>query len=241
MKNQKGSAHLIIIILLTIAVLGLVGFMFWQKFIATNVNTSDVSHSQSVSDTSQSKSVALSENKVITDSGVSFSFNYPKGWTINNEDETLTSPDKSIAYNYSFRGIGGIGGTCGDYESVKTTSLVWESVPVKKDVIFAQYSQKSVQHGSTYYDYGFGLYSDPDNSIKNAIKTNPDCILPVYSTFIKTGVLEAVTNAEIAATFIGNFKNIDTNNATQEQINAAFLSDTFAVAKRIAESVTIKP
>jgi hypothetical protein len=42
-KSQTGSAHLVIIIILTVAVMGLLGFVFWQNFAQKKADTTPVS------------------------------------------------------------------------------------------------------------------------------------------------------------------------------------------------------
>lgn len=44
--SERGSAHLVIIIILAVAVLGLLGFVFWQNF----MNTNDTNQSQTAQD-----------------------------------------------------------------------------------------------------------------------------------------------------------------------------------------------
>jgi hypothetical protein len=40
-SSQTGSAHVIIIVVLVVALIGALGFVFWQNFIQNDVNTSD--------------------------------------------------------------------------------------------------------------------------------------------------------------------------------------------------------
>lgn len=61
-RNQTGSAHVIIIVILVIVVLGAVGFMFWQNFInkpAANDTTNQMTQQKETPSTTDSDSKTL--------------------------------------------------------------------------------------------------------------------------------------------------------------------------------------
>lgn len=113
---QKGSAHLIIIIVLAVVVLGLLGFVFWQNF----VNTDDSNQSQTAQDES-STNPDLPET--YTSEFARFTIKHPSDWTlikkvVNDEDpvfssegSSLTSPSGTVLTLRADNG--GRGGTCG--------------------------------------------------------------------------------------------------------------------------------
>jgi len=73
-RNQIGSAHVVIIVLLTVAVLGLLGFVFWQNFMG--VKTSDTTKTETA-------------NKVFTekDFQTGLTLEYPNSWTATSETD----------------------------------------------------------------------------------------------------------------------------------------------------------
>lgn len=238
MKNQKGSTLVVAVILLTVAVLGLLSFVFWQNFLApkdTQVSTT--------SPTSQLAQSDLSETKVIDYSGATFSFSYPKSWTIaekNSTDGTLTSPDKSIYYDYSVLSLGGIGGTCGDSENDTLTSIAWEKSAINNDIVFGQYSRKSAFDGTTNYLYGFGLMSDTDDLFRNAKVGDTGCVIDIGREYIKT-TLKNSDGEPVVAVLNGHFTLVkDSIAMSKAEIKQGFTGETFKVAKKIALSATLK-
>jgi cytoskeletal protein RodZ len=93
-EKQSGSAHVIVIGVLVFAVLGLIGFVFWQNFIIPknqSQKTGTTQTSTSATDPQIQPSTVPSSNA--TYSGVNFSFQYPtSGWTINKTKYVDTAP-----------------------------------------------------------------------------------------------------------------------------------------------------
>lgn len=102
-KNESGSAHVVIIIVLIVAIVGLLCFVFWQQI--NGKSKSDVAQSSTKSNPAADTkpTTNTSSSKVYTDSKKGYSFNYPSDWTVgastcrvscNNTDAfTLRSPD----------------------------------------------------------------------------------------------------------------------------------------------------
>jgi hypothetical protein len=83
--NQKGSAHVVIIIILVIALLGVLGFVFWQNLIDKNPNTTNKTNSTTT--TEKQDLVPKNENK--TFANTELSFEYPNsGWKISDPRST---------------------------------------------------------------------------------------------------------------------------------------------------------
>jgi len=241
LKNQKGSAHVVIIVILTLLVLGLLGFVFWQNFLAPkNGDDSSVTTGQAANETIEEELDPLTEVKTISYSGATFAFQHPKSWTVNETSSTsgrVSSSDQSVYYDYSLLGLGGVGGTCGDDE--KVTSVYWGSTSINDNIIFGQYSVKSSGDGGTFYSYGFGLMLDEQRSFRNMAIGDAGCSMDLRS-ILHTGI-NNTDNEPVVATFTGHFKYLDDVTPTQEDINAAFGTKTFELAKRIALSATLKP
>ena len=102
MKNiskQVGSAHIVIIVILAAAVIGLLGFVFWQNFISPK----DVAKSE-VSDTTDTQ---VEQKEYSNDD---FSFKYStSGWTLGEtrygEDGPLTPELKTADYQQTGMGV----------------------------------------------------------------------------------------------------------------------------------------
>lgn len=131
-KSQSGSLHLIIVIVLTVALLGALGFIFWQNFISkSSLISSDNSNVQTKeSDDTATDSAKKSkeiEYKTYTTSKYNMSFQYPSDWTLSVKDTSTDDPVYGFHYSLNvdiansdgdkvatFRtGLNGLGGTCG--------------------------------------------------------------------------------------------------------------------------------
>lgn len=82
MNSQKGSAHVIIIIVLVVALLGTLGFVFWQNFGKETTNqTAKNSTSTNMASTKPATSQAFKYEGSHQYNVAAFSFQYPLGWT----------------------------------------------------------------------------------------------------------------------------------------------------------------
>lgn len=117
-QTQTGSAHSIIIIILVLALLGTLGFIFWQNFVQTPMATT------TVADDTKSKQKEYSNSLL--------SFNYPtSGWTVDEtqygENGPVTPELKSSDYQASI-GMG-----------VDKGAIIFVSVNVKATTIDEEY------------------------------------------------------------------------------------------------------
>lgn len=156
----KGSAHVIIVSILVVALIGALGFIFWQNFIVKkdSSNTSSTSNSQTAhTETETEKSVASKTLSMTDVFSNGLSLNYPENWNVVHEpvqgtnpptDDsstidayTFTSPDNSIRLKLSQASGGGIGGVCVPEEE---TSL-----------LLYGYEASNVWMGHTYAEWSF--------------------------------------------------------------------------------------
>jgi cytoskeletal protein RodZ len=79
--SQKGSAHVVIIVILVIALLGALGFVFWKNFIYKEVETDK--NSQQTTD-NQSKD-QYAGWKTFSSPNDLYSMKYPADWIVNYE------------------------------------------------------------------------------------------------------------------------------------------------------------
>ena len=77
-SQQKGSAHIVIIVLLVVALLGALGFVFWQSFMKEkDVNTTETSNSV---DTSKDETKPKTDGLTYRNESIGIEFTYPKDW-----------------------------------------------------------------------------------------------------------------------------------------------------------------
>src|SRR6476469_2643231 len=95
MKHQKGSIHVIIIAVLATALLGMLGFVFWQNFIH---KSSPVTLSTAPSKKAESSKNNLNQDnqtKVAVKSFTSplsgFTVQYPSDWLVTSDGKIFTN------------------------------------------------------------------------------------------------------------------------------------------------------
>lgn len=91
---QKGSAHVVIIIILVIALLGVLGFVFWQNFIDTKPVANNSENSKT--DTDSQSTDAYKDWKTYTSTRDGYSIKYPSDWLVVSE----TSDDGPYIRNF---------------------------------------------------------------------------------------------------------------------------------------------
>jgi len=96
-KQQSGIVHLAIIIVLIVALLGVLGFVYWQNFIQPKNSTTKGSSSKSTSDTKipAVKTDPLVGWKTYTNTALGFSIKYPSDWQVS---DGIISPQTYIDY-----------------------------------------------------------------------------------------------------------------------------------------------
>lgn len=78
-KSQSGSAHLIIIIVLALALIGTLGFVVWQNFINKNEASQQKSEKSGGTTTTKDTSFLVS---VTNNNSKTVSFSYPSDWNV---------------------------------------------------------------------------------------------------------------------------------------------------------------
>lgn len=116
-SKQSGSAHVIIIVILVIALLGTLGFVFWKNYINKD-GTKKVETETSVKKEEAPKPVTYKTYQTDTHP---VSFKYPDTWNLENAkaDDTYAfyrsvsvKTDRNDIVGFSIGGSG-LGGTCG--------------------------------------------------------------------------------------------------------------------------------
>ena len=106
LNNQTGSAHVIIIIILIAAVLGLLGFVFWQNFV-TKPAAKQAGASQITAQTQTDKTLVISEWAVKGNLGQSLATKY----VINNDRLQLTTDEVNCGLGNGTGHIARLNGT----------------------------------------------------------------------------------------------------------------------------------
>jgi len=98
-QNQTGSAHVVVVVILVAAVIGLLGFVFWQNFISKDVANTDTS----IVAPNEIKEVEADKYKdwgTYESTRDGYSIKYPEGWIV--IKETNSESDKDGPYFRNF-------------------------------------------------------------------------------------------------------------------------------------------
>lgn len=190
-KYQSGFAHLgIITVILAVAVVGLLGFVFYQNFIA-NAKKDKVVHTNSTLKNDTNKSVKYNTYKDDIFDGVSFK--YLSNWSISEPDTPMADDphwnrsvkimnEKGQNVAQLILGVSGLGGTCTDDNGnpVLTTFTVLDTtastVKAKKPVSVVFMVTRSTYSG---YEATYGLMNGYD-------KAGDYNVCMMYNTFEST-------------------------------------------------------
>lgn len=134
-KSQAGSAHLVIIILLAVALMGALGFVCYQNFIQPKVtnkltDTTKITEINKTANGQNNGPSEITDNSTLTEvaydktMGTKFAIKYPNTWKLtyeNPNDEvmgmsdinTVTSPDGKASVTLSIGRYSGLAGPCG--------------------------------------------------------------------------------------------------------------------------------
>lgn len=160
-SSQKGSAHVIIIVVLIVALVGTLGFIFWQNFIDKKPSvSSDGNKSQTSVDISDKTDPDL-ESQLYEDQ--TLSFKYPQDWTVTDEvkDEfpfwTLRSKDSSIEVTVSAYGDNSEQTYQQKVDQLKNTDGVSE---VKEAQLAGKNGVTYLDSRDTRYHYNARIYLD---------------------------------------------------------------------------------
>lgn len=233
--KKSGFAHLIIIaIVLGLGLIVSLGYIFYQNYIQSK----EVSNKNTTSSSSLSKKT-VDENAVVLDksvtenvTGENLTLDYPSSWIVdsktalNPSQETsntktfITSPDSNIKITF-WAGIDGIGGTCGDPESV---------IDSLKTYPISGYS------GHTLYE-AISSSSPSDNWAINEVLSDNDSIKIGGSVCaFGIGVFEAA-NGTLNQLYISFENSLALNNPSVDDINNARGTDNYKTAVKIVQSL----
>ena len=191
-QKQTGSAHVVVIVVLIIALVGALGFVFWQNFV-NKYHDTEQTHSTSKESTPEVKLKVAQIDELFP---VKLSWSYPEDWTITSKGSgpktetetteqiiTLTSPSKDYEVAYRVGSNGSYGGSCspedaGTLQYVRRESIVNFSKAIFLESIADNYSVINSQKKFEGYLYGSGLANNEDR-VTNAEVGDSTCVLPL--------------------------------------------------------------
>ena len=171
-QYQSGSAHLAVIIVLVLALIGALGFVFYQNFIQDKGNAANVANKTSVESKGTDGLDKINENSVevtatkyntFNDEAYGISFKYPEKWTlgeINIKQPDMPYWNRSIDVKNENEekmatlvlGVSGLGGACSGAESdlPSYTVLDSETSPIKAKNEIHEGKLWKINHSYTY-------------------------------------------------------------------------------------------
>ncbi len=163
-QKQSGFAHLAVVIILSVALLGTLGFVFWQNFMQPKVSVTKPVVIETKEFEKPAVVVDKIEYKTFTTDKYSISFQYPSTWSLANpisSDEygfftqsvNLLNTDGNVVAKFA-TGVQGLGGTCDKPVTYSVIDSVPTSVKGVKPVSLS-FSVISSQNGG--YDAYYGL------------------------------------------------------------------------------------
>lgn len=221
-QSQDGSAHLVIIIVLAIALIGSLGFVLYRNLQEERVTGKDIDPTKVVGPikTEVASEVALTEVASDTTNDTKFAIKYPKTWTLAHEitpgsdivgagdKNTITSPDKAAVVELNVFSSSGRALLCsGNNVNAKVVINDKGDIPGYPSAGFVDYGE------STNGDY-IGAYDI------NAIKDNQGCNAYQESRYLLGYANDTLVT--LGATFTSK---VDMS------------SDNYKIAKRIIQSL----
>lgn len=155
-KSETGSAHVIVIGVLIVALIGALGFIFWQNIINKPTQSTTATTTQSVS---PSPSVAAS--KSFCAPLEKLCFDYPSNWSVKTDD--ISDESGALAEQFTISdnqgkpwlrlqtGMTGIGGACGGDDGSYTKVLKTHTTGITES------STKTAVYAVSFLQYNAGL------------------------------------------------------------------------------------
>lgn len=205
-SKQTGSAHIVAIAVLVVAVVGLLGYVFWTNFFASTDKDDSVNQPEAAA------SLELTEKASISRHGVTLSMMYPSDWTLKDpvddgseiaNPSTLTSRDGDVEIAYGVRAIGPVGGTCGD------NTLRYKSTEKLSSSGTLSYSEYISQYEPGSLNISFGL-SDQTRAekLENTDLGNYYCDSFIFNLSGVKTTLPYAGETDVAYYLVGDFPKL---------------------------------
>jgi len=244
-KSQNGNVALVVlIVVLVVATLTGLGFVFWNNFI--NKPESSVSSSDEAPIKVEDSLKNIASEKTF---GTGLAIKYPDTWTYKHIFENLDSnnmpaesdnlqdnpsgdttklisPSGDIVVTLHAFANGGLGGTC-------------ENIPgslsyIERDKIV---NYPGVNYLVVVYQSSFMIGAATSNPRIDSVTldSNTSCDL-TYANLLETGIETAKNTPVLASVFI-DFKSLRNTNLTPELIKSKLQGSEYEIAKKIVQSL----
>jgi len=256
--SQKGSAHVVIIIIFVIAILGALGFVLWNNFLKPEApKSTEVTQQVEESEAPKDNLTEIAGDETL---GTNVAIKYPAGWTykqsintttasdvsvydkddVVQDQDVITSPSGDVIVTLSTTVPGGVGGICDNNER-KVVFI--DRAPIEKypNVNFLAninqntYETTSGSISNTTYSIGASRKTKEIDAVTT--QSNTACDL-MYASLINFKAEPGTPFIQLGITF-GSIKDDDpTLNA--EKIQAKMKGEEYETAKRIVQSMYVK-
>lgn len=100
--NQKGSAHVVIIVILVVALIGALGFVFWQNFMKNDT----ASNADKSVDTSKNENKPKDDALTYRNDVIGIEFTYPKDWIkVECDNTNVENPQNQVYFGTTNEGL----------------------------------------------------------------------------------------------------------------------------------------
>ncbi len=243
-NKQQGNALLIILItILAIAILGTLGYLFYQNFVVK-----DKQSEASASNETQQEVTSVTKEFKSQEHGITF--NYPEGWSVTEEQQEGNTADwyaSSInivnAEGVSVAGLntgGQLGGLCDDEAPLISTSTIIKDPLDLKGVGKTNFGYTIVETSTDNYGIAFGLAKDDLPSGDKAVQCPGMSVNYRYNISSNTQALGGITFGRWY-TETQSTDNMNTHRTFKsfEEAKAYAQSDEFKQIKKMIESLSI--
>ncbi|AHB42695.1 hypothetical protein RAAC3_TM7C00001G0857 [Candidatus Saccharibacteria bacterium RAAC3_TM7_1] len=168
--TQNGSAHVIIIAILVIVLVGALGWIFWQN-LKRDTTPSNTEQSSGQPKKTEKPAVKLLDGSIDKDFGTTLTFKYPETWQYKSsvsgsktdgnwiEEISLTSPSKKYVVSYRVGKGGGVGGICIPEDTGTIAATSYQMLDGFPSVSYVEIGYKGTPTNSTPEGGYIGLLS----------------------------------------------------------------------------------
>lgn len=253
--TQQGSAHIIVIVALAVALAGTLGVVFYQNFIAkksadsrsetTAIDTQSTSDTKTTtsSDTTKTTTVALKDGSIDASFGTRLTFKYPETWKLAQtmsgtagtdsawtQTTTLTSPSGKYKVGYNVGAGGGIGGSCASIDTGNVATVAYQAVSEFSGMSYVEITHSNMGSDTTGSQWKAGFVGLIDSKTASSLKSG-DSVCDYYLHYV-TKLVDTNYVQLLQATM-----TVD-GVSTASELNAALSGTEYEQAKAILLSTT---
>lgn len=178
-KPQRGSAHVLVVVILVLVLITALGWIFWQNFIHKETTQTDTGTEKIAIPTPKNDTQQLTDGKTSDIFGPFLTFKYPSNWQLTEKIQGPVPPNQSVGGTsqtielrsptgkfsvvYSIAANGGIGGMCLPEETGRVESISYSQLTNFSQVGYATYIVSDKAGGYTAYS---GIVGNRNASVK---------------------------------------------------------------------------